>query len=297
MPANVPPDRAAPIGVFDSGVGGLSVLKQLLRLMPQEEYIYLGDSARVPYGSKSPATVRLFAQQCAHFLLERGVKLIVVACNTASALALEAVQAMTDAPVIGVIQPAAQAALQATRNGRIGVIGTRATVTSDAYARQIRALAPVHPGQNGRSGDPVRVLSQACPLFVPVVEEGWTEHPATRLIAQEYLAPVQEAGVDTLVLGCTHYPLLKPLLQELLPGIRLVGCGEHAAVQARAILAQQGALAQATSRNGNPGRARFFVTDEPATFESVAQRFLGFPVAPVERVVIDHWFPEEAPGV
>ncbi len=295
MSAKVPPNGVAPIGVFDSGVGGLSVLKQLLRLMPQETYIYLGDSARVPYGSKSPATVRLFARQCAHFLLERGVKLIVVACNTASALALGAVQAMTDAPVIGVIQPAAQAALQATRNGRIGVIGTRATVASDAYARQIRALAPVHPGRNGRNGDPVQVLSQACPLFVPVVEEGWTEHPAARLIAQEYLAPVQAAGVDTLVLGCTHYPLLRPLLQELLPGICLVDCGEHAAAQAQAILARRGVLAQGNGRDADPGRIRFCVTDEPATFESVAQRFLGFPVTPVERVTIDHWFPEEAP--
>ena len=285
----------SPIGVFDSGVGGLSVLKQLLRLLPQEQYVYLGDSARVPYGSKSPATVQLFAQQCAHFLLEQGVKLIVVACNTASALALDTVQAMTRVPVIGVIQPAAQAALQATRNGRIGVIGTRATVTSDAYARQIRALAPANPGRNGQ-GSPVQIFSQACPLFVPVVEEGWTGHPATRLIAQEYLAPVQEAGVDTLVLGCTHYPLLKPLLQDLLPGIRLVDCGEHAAAQARAILARQRALVQGNGRRAPGGQVRFFVTDEPATFEEVAQRFLGFPLGPVERVVIDHWFPEGARG-
>lgn len=286
--------QSAPIGVFDSGVGGLSVLRHLLRLMPHERYLYLGDSARVPYGSKSPETVQLFARQCAQFLLDRGVKLIVVACNTASAVALDAVQAISPVPVVGMIQPAAQAALAATRSGSIGIIGTRATVNSRAYPQAI--LGHYEAGLSAQSLDAVddlggrlQVHGQACPLFVPIVEEGWTDHPAARLIAQDYLAPLGSLGIDTLVLGCTHYPLLAPLLADLLPHVTLIDCGEHAAWDARCILENANQLA---SPNGTgPGAAakiRFHLTDVPTTFEEVAQRFLGFPIATPQRVTIDH---------
>lgn len=280
---------SSPIGVFDSGVGGLSVLRELLRLLPDERYLYLGDSARVPYGSKSPETVQLFARQCARFLADQQVKLIVVACNSASAVALQAIADEVDVPVIGVIEPAAGAAVQATRSGTVGVIGTRATVNSAAYCRAIHLL---NPG--------VTVHSQPCPLFVPLVEEGWTDHSAARLIAQEYLGPLfappaangsgQPAAIDTLVLGCTHYPLLKPLLHELLPGVTLIDCGEHAARAAHHQLAIRRGLAPLRPRNGHPLPADvcFYLTDVPPTFVPIAERFLGFPVSRVERVEIDH---------
>lgn len=301
--------NSAPIGVFDSGVGGLSVLRHLLRLMPDERYIYLGDSARVPYGSKSPQTVQLFARQCTQFLLNQGVKLIVVACNTASAVALDAVQSISPVPVVGMILPAAQAALAATRNGQIGVIGTRATINSTAYpqailARERVALQAQAVGNLDELPHRIQVNSQACPLFVPLVEEGWTDHPAARLVAQDYLAPLRmdwegmdTGGMDTLVLGCTHYPLLAPLLADLLPGVSLIDCGEHAAWDARCILENAGGLAApAPSSAGNgvgngtapPADLRFFLTDIPTTFQDVAQRFLGFPIPTPQRVSIDH---------
>lgn len=272
----------APIGVFDSGIGGLSVLRELLRLMPDESYIYLGDSARVPYGTKSAETVRLFAGQCAQFLLDQGVQLIVVACNTASAVALETIRAAVDIPVIGMIEPAAQAALRSTRSGQIGVIGTRGTVSSGAYPAVIQALNEHDPAPT--------VHSFACPLFVPLVEEGWTDHPATRLVAQDYLnhlfahgAAAGSPDIDTLVLGCTHYPLLKPLLHELLPSVHLIDCGEHAAHVARAILDHSAP----PSTNAAPN-VRFYLTDIPPAFVSIAERFLGFTVGEVERADIDH---------
>lgn len=287
-------EHSAPIGVFDSGVGGLSVLRHLLRLMPDERYIYLGDSARVPYGSKSPETVQLFARQCTRFLLDQGVKLIVVACNTASAVALDAVQSISPVPVVGMILPAAQAALAATRSGQIGIIGTRATVNSRAYpeaifAQEQAALTVRRLDNLGQLANRIQVHGQACPLFVPIVEEGWTDHPATRLIAQDYLAPLRPLGMDTLVLGCTHYPLLAPLLADLLPEVTLIDCGEHAAWDARCILENQAQLAP-PRRNGASGHMdiRFFLTDIPTTFQSVAQRFLGFPIAVPQRTHIDH---------
>jgi glutamate racemase len=272
---------SAPIGVFDSGVGGLSVLRELLRLMPDESYVYLGDSARVPYGTKSAETVRLFAGQCTQFLLDQGVKLIVVACNTASAVALDKIRAAVDLPVVGMIEPAAAAALRSTQSGQIGVIGTRGTVNSRAYPVAIQAL-------NGSAPAPT-VYSFACPLFVPLVEEGWIDHPATRLVAKEYLSELLSASdaIDTLVLGCTHYPLLKPLLHELLPCVHLIDCGEHAANVAQTLLAQYGALTTQSTGADVP-RVRFCLTDVPPAFVAIAERFLGFRVADVERVGIDH---------
>jgi glutamate racemase len=279
-----------PIGVFDSGIGGLSVLRELLRLMPEESYIYLGDSARVPYGNKSVETVRLFANQCTQFLLSQDVKLVVVACNTVSAVALDAVQQAISIPVIEMIEPAAAAAVERTVTGSIGVIGTRATVGSRAYDVAIHRL------QNERE---INVYSLACPLFVPLVEEGWLDHPATRAIAQEYLNElfrpcVTAAGddtntkIDTLVLGCTHYPLLKPLLRSLLPNVHLIDCGTYAAQVAYATLQQEETLASTGEKSTLRPKVRFCLTDILPNFAPIAERFLNFNVDAVERVVIDH---------
>src|SRR4051795_10474316 len=196
--------NSASIGVFDSGIGGLTVAKEVIRQLPHESVIYFGDTARVPYGPKSPETVRRYSREIAGFLRAEGVKGIVIACNTATAHALSVLRDEMDMPVIGVVEPGARAAVAATRRGHIGVIGTVGTIKSGAYERAIRALDP-----------DVLITARACPLFVPLVEEGWIDHEATRLIAQEYLEPMLAAEIDTLVLGCTHYPLIKDLLRDV----------------------------------------------------------------------------------
>ncbi|MFW5701921.1 MAG: glutamate racemase, partial [Bacteroidota bacterium] len=244
------------IGVFDSGIGGLSVLRQLIRFLPYEKYIYLGDTARVPYGNKSPNIVRRYARECTDFLIEKDVKLVVTACNTASSVAMDAVrESACDVPVIDMINPAAAAALRATVNGRIGVIGTRATIGSQAYDQTILKLA---------ADKKIRVIGRACPLFVPIVEEGMIRHEASRLIAEEYLESLRAQDVDTLVLGCTHYPLLSQLLTELLPGVHLIDSGEHASVTALRLLADRDALADERSEFVMKPDIEFYVTDLPA---------------------------------
>ena len=261
-----------PVGVFDSGIGGLTVVRELLRQLPHEHLVYFGDTARVPYGNKSPETVRRYSREILAFLRERGVKMVVVACNTASAHALEDLQRVSPVPVEGVVGPGARAAVRASRSGRIGVIGTAGTMKSDAYARAIRALAPQ-----------ATVVQQACPLFVPLVEEGWLDHPVTRLVAREYLTPLVGQGMDTLVLGCTHYPLLKPLLHEVLgPGIALIDSAEETA---RAVAAE---LSGSGLENDRGARAdvRFVVSDAPEQFERVGAAFLGERVRDVETVVL-----------
>lgn len=268
-------ENSKPIGVFDSGIGGLSVLKQFIRFLPFEKYIYLGDTARVPYGNKSEDTVKRYAKECSEFLLKQGVKMIVVACNTASSVALETVRESVNIPVIGMINPAASSAIRASINKKIGVIGTRATVNSGAYANSIRELA---------KDEKIEVFSQACPLFVPIVEEGWVMHPAARMIAEEYLKSLKEAEIDTLVLGCTHYPLLSPLLTELMPRVTLIDSGEHAAVHALRLLAEDKKLVEEKDEFVVKPNIKFFVTDIPSTFFEVAQRFLGFPVDAPQRV-------------
>jgi glutamate racemase len=267
-----------PIGVFDSGIGGLSVLKHLLHQMPHERFIYLGDTARVPYGNKSTETIRLYARQCAAFLLQHDVKMIIVACNTASALALDVLQRELDVPVIGVIEPASNAAAAATRNGNVGVIGTRATIASNSYARAIEAA----------SVNRVVIQSQPCPLFVPLVEEGWLDTPATRLVAVEYLRALIANHIDTLVLGCTHYPLLTPMLTAMLPEVRLIDCGEWTARTAHHVLAQADTFCA-------PGADRptyFYVTDHTPMFQPLAHQFLGRPVNEPVRVSVDHLLDE-----
>jgi glutamate racemase len=258
---------AAPIGVFDSGLGGLTVAHAIMRQLPSESLIYFGDTARVPYGPKSPDTVWRYSREISAFLLEQGVKAIVVACNTATAHALPALRDELAVPVIGVVEPGARAAVRATRAGHIGVIGTAGTIRSEAYVRAIRAENP-----------DVRVTALACPLFVPIVEEGWTNHEATHLIAEEYLAPFVKDPIDTLVLGCTHYPLLKSVIGEVIGrSVRLIDSAEETALDARRMLAAN----DLTAADGE-GIYRFIASDDPQQFLTLGRRFLGSAIERVE---------------
>ena len=258
----------APVGVFDSGIGGLTVAHEVMRQLPYESLVYFGDTARVPYGPKSPETVRRYSREIAGFLADQGVKAIVVACNTATAHALSALQNELAIPAIGVIEPGARGAVRATREGHIGIIGTAGTIKSGAYERAIRAVNP-----------DVRISTMACPLFVPLVEEGWTEHPATRLVAEEYLEPLVEQRIDTLVLGCTHYPLLKPLLADVLgPGVTLIDSAEETATETARILNAEDIAAPIHSEPSY----RFVASDDPLMFLQLGQRFLGGAIEGVE---------------
>jgi glutamate racemase len=244
------------IGVFDSGVGGLTVVSALRRRLPEESILYLGDTARLPYGSKSPDTVTRYTRRNIEFLTDRGVKGVVVACNTASALALPNLD-MHELPTWGVIEPGARKAAAVSR-GRVGVIATEATVRSDAYPKALRALRP-----------DLEILSQACPLFVPLVEEGWHDDPVTEEVAGRYLRPLLDAGIDTLVLGCTHYPLLVPVLQRVAgPDVVLVDSAEAVAEMVA------GGLADRRLESTHPAAHHFCVTDAGETFQRIARRIL-----------------------
>jgi glutamate racemase len=248
------------IGVFDSGVGGLTVVSALRQRLPGESILYLGDTARLPYGSKSPETVTRYTRRNIEFLAERGVKAVVIACNTASALALPHLESQV--PTWGVIEPGARKAAEVSR-GRVGVIATEATVRSDAYPRALRTLRP-----------DLEILSRACPLFVPLVEEGWHDDPVTEQVAQRYLRPLLDAGIDTLVLGCTHYPLLKPVLQRVAgPDVILVDSAEVVAEIVAAGI-ETGGLAAT-----HPPEHHFCVTDAGASFRTLAGRILGEEVS------------------
>ena len=260
-------DPEAAIGVFDSGLGGLTVAHAIMRQLPHESLVYFGDTARVPYGPKSPETVRRYSLEIATFLLEQGVKAIVVACNTATAHALPMLQETLDIPVVGVVEPGARAAVRATNTGHIGVIGTEGTVKSGAYVRAIHHELP---------SATVTVL--ACPLLVPLVEEGWTDREATRLIANEYLSPFMRDEIDTLVLGCTHYPLLKPMIGEIVGRrVRLIDSAEETAADTARML-EKHRLASATEER----RYRFVASDDPQQFLRLGQRFLGSAIEHVE---------------
>lgn len=261
----------AAIGVFDSGIGGLTVARSIIQRLPHESLVYFGDTARVPYGPKSPDTVQRYSREIATFLRHEGVKAIVVACNTATAHALGTLREEFDMPVLGVVEPGARAAVAASSRagagGRIGVIGTVGTIKSGAYERAIRAVNP-----------DVSILARACPLFVPLVEEGWIDHEATRLVAREYLAPFVEAEVDTLVLGCTHYPLLAPLLADVLgPDVRLIDSAAETAAEAARTLEREHMLS-----TGTEPRYRFVASDDPLMFLQLGQRFLGGAIEGVE---------------
>lgn len=276
MPATHDP---RPIGVFDSGLGGLTAVRELFHTLPHESVVYFGDTARLPYGNKSRETVTRFALEIAAFLERQNVKCLVVACNTASAQALDTLQQRVAVPVIGVIEPAARAATASSPHGRIGVIGTLATVGSGAFAHAIGRLMP--------GATPIQ---RACPLFVPLVEEGWLDHPVTRQVAEEYLAELRHAHLESLILGCTHYPLLAPVIASLMgPGVRLVDSGAEAARATAALLAERGQLA-----DGRATHHRFFLSDEPRrrSFARVAESFLSRPLPQV--TVVDQtdlpWF-------
>jgi glutamate racemase len=261
--------RDGAIGVFDSGVGGLTVLHEIVRALPAEETIYLGDTGRAPYGTKSAETITRYTLESVEFLVGRGIKLLVVACNSASAVALDAIRARWSVPVIGVIDPGARAAVERTRTGRVGVVGTEATISSGAYTRALRQLGPS-----------LEIYLRACPLFVPLAEEGWTDGPIARLVAETYLASLARSGIDTLVLGCTHYPLLKPLIAEVMGAdVAIVDSAEETAREVAAALAERG-LARADGR----GSASFFATDVPERFVRMGQRFFGARVESVVRI-------------
>jgi glutamate racemase len=261
-----------PIGVFDSGVGGLTVFRALEQAVPHESLVYYGDTARVPYGTRSEETVVRYSLEAGEFLRGHEIKLLVVACNTASSVALDPLGAVAGVPVIGVIDPGARRAAEGSATGRIGVIGTRATIKSQAYPTRIRALRP-----------DADVLSRPCPLFVPLAEEGWTSGPITKQIAQHYLAPFRQAGVDSLVLGCTHYPLLREIIGEVMgPAVRLVDSAESVAADVATCLESTPELA-AEPGAGDPEH-HFYVTDAPGPFQQVAERFLGRPLTRLEQV-------------
>jgi len=262
----------APIGIFDSGLGGLTVAHALFDRLPHESTIYFGDTARVPYGPKSADTVRRYSLEIMRWLLDQGVKAIVIACNTSTAHALEALQAAAPVPVIGVIEPGARAAVAAAQARPIGVIGTAGTIGSGAYERAIRRLAPS-----------AEVIARACPLLVPLVEEGWFDRPATELVAEEYLGPLREGGVGALVLGCTHYPLLRPLLQRVMGAeVALIDSAAETASRVAEVLELENLRAPA--EGGLPVTHRFAVSDDPERFRAVGARFLGERLAAAEVV-------------
>ena len=261
-------NSSSPIAIIDSGLGGLTVTRAIRRALPAESILYFGDTARLPYGNKTAETVTRFVSQIIEFLQHYNPKHIVIACNTATAHALGALREEMDMPVIGVVEPGARAAVSATRGGHIGVIGTAGTIKSGAYERAIRALDP-----------DVTITVRACPLFVPLVEEGWTDHDATRLIAREYLEPLVAAKVDTLVLGCTHYPLLKPLLRDVLGSqVCLIDSAEETAAETARTLAG----ASLTADDEADPSYRFISSDDPLQFLQLGQRFLGGTIEGVE---------------
>lgn len=265
-----------PICMFDSGIGGLTVLRAITGRLPNESLVYFGDTARLPYGTKSKATVTRFSSEIVRFLVTKNPKIIVVACNTASAYSLPVIESLVDVPVIGVIEPGANAALRATGNNRIGVIGTRATIQSGAYLEAIQAKRP-----------DAKIFSKACPLFVPVIEEGWIDHEVTRGIAEEYLTHLVECGVDTLILGCTHYPLLKSLIQDVVgEGVTLVDSAEETASEVGRVLAQSEMLAPALKG----AKYEVFVSDMHLNLRIQAERFLGFEIPRIR--VVDSEFQE-----
>lgn len=287
-------DRNFPIGIFDSGVGGLTVYRALHERLPAERYVYLGDTARVPYGTKSLSTVERYAIENARFLEARGVKLLVVACNTASALALPAIRAQVSVPVVGMIEPGARAVVSGAREGgRVGVIATESTVKSGAYSKAIRELAPR-----------LEVFERACPLFVSLAEEGWAETEVARTVAEEYLRSLREREVTALVLGCTHYPILRRAIQAAVgASVRLIDSGEEAARAVETLIEKEDLRRTATQElrdlSEAGARARFlcddldhfYVTDAAERFAHVAERFLG--AAPRRLEAVEVWGHDE----
>lgn len=264
-----------PIGVFDSGIGGLTVLKEIVRILPDEDVIYFGDTARIPYGNKSLETVTKFAFQNTRFLMSRDVKAIVIACNTASAFSMENVQESFDIPVIGVIFPGANAAVRATRNGRIGIIGTEGTVGSRAYEKAIRKIYPQ-----------AEIFAHPCPLFVHLVEEGWASSKVAYMVAEEYLEPLKDHGVDSLVMGCTHYPLLKKVIGDIMgPDVVLINPAEETARALKTVLGEK----KIENNKGREAVYKYYVSDNPDKFSRVGNNFLNSEISNIEKIDIEKY--------
>ncbi len=258
-----------PIGVFDSGVGGLTVIRELIHQLPCEDIVYFGDTARVPYGIKSKETVIRFSMENILFLLKQEVKLICVACNTASSLAIPAIKNHFKVPIVGVISPGVREAVYATQNKRIGVIGTKGTIKSRAYELEIKQLDPK-----------IKVTTAACPLFVPLVEEGWLSGDVVMAVVKTYLKPLKDAGVDTVILGCTHYPLLRSLIEQVMcKDVTLIDSAKQVAIEVKKILANEGLL-----NKGHKGKQKFYVSDNPEWFSGLAARFLGRPIKDAKKM-------------
>jgi glutamate racemase len=250
-----------PIGIFDSGLGGLTVVKQIKNILPNENIIYFGDTARVPYGTKSKKTIIEFSKQNTEFLLSHNVKIIVIACNSSTAAAIDEIKNNVDIPVIGVIEPGAKTAVTQTKNKKIGVIGTNATINSETYTHHINMIDPE-----------IKIYSQPCPLFVPLVEEGWINKKVTELVISEYLEPIKVSGVDTLILGCTHYPLLKHKISYFFDHkINIIDSAESCSEEVKTILKNK-AMLNKSSRIGN---TTFFVSDTPSKFSEIGSKFLN----------------------
>ncbi|MBN2363187.1 glutamate racemase [candidate division WOR-3 bacterium] len=261
-----------PIGIFDSGVGGLTVVKAVRKALKAENIIYFGDTARVPYGTKSREAIMRFAQEDVGFLLSKDVKVIIAACNTVSAIALDKISGSYSVPIIGVLEPGAKAACRKTSNSRVGVIGTSATISSGAYTEHIR-----------KNDSAVKVFTQACPLFVPIVEEGWENTELALIAARQYLSPLSANDIDTLVLGCTHYPLLKNTIKEAVgPHVSLVDSADEVSSLLKATLESNEILSEQKSE----GWEKFFLSDIPPNFIGLAERFLGEQIKHVERAYL-----------
>lgn len=264
-----------PIGVFDSGIGGLTVVKEIMEQLPNESIVYFGDTARVPYGTKSKETITRYSFQCIKFLLEKNVKAIVVACNTASAASLDIIKESFDIPIVGVVEPGAIAACEVTKLNKIGIIGTESTVSSGAYEKEINVI-----------NNDVKMILRACPLFVPIVEEGWQETEIAKLTAKEYLEELKQKGIDALVMACTHYPLLEKTIGELMGDeIKLVNPAFETAKALKKELQQL----SIQSRSNKNAAYEFYVSDNPVKFKKVGENFLSKPVAHVQKIDIEKY--------
>lgn len=271
------PDRDAPIGVFDSGVGGLTVAREIMRNLPSEKIVYFGDTARVPYGSKSKENIIRYSRQIIHFLMEQQVKAIVIACNTASAFALDAVRDEFDIPIIGVIEPGARVAAEETKNRRVGVIGTVGTIDSGIHAAYLKKLNPE-----------ITVMGKACPLFVPLVEEGWLHDPVTMAVTARYLQEFKDRNVDTLILGCTHYPLIRSSIREFMgEEVRLVNPAYETALELKKLLRQKELVSTGKEQEDFP--YRFYVSDLAEKFKAFASSILPFDVEMTKKIDIEKY--------
>jgi glutamate racemase len=262
-----------PIGIFDSGVGGLTVYRAIRSAFPEEDLIYFGDTARVPYGPKSPNTIIEYSVQNARFLLQQGIKTMIVACNTSSSVAIPYLRQLTDIPIIGVIDPGSEVAVRSSVSGKIGVIGTEGTVRSEAYSKAIKLHKPE-----------AQVFSKACPLFVPLVEEGWQDHAVAKHVVRDYLFSMLELDIDTLVLGCTHYPLLSHVIQDYMGNsVKLVDSADAITLHLRSLLPPE--------HDGRPGKDNFYVSDNEDKFASIGGRILNNPMRNLRRVrLFESWF-------